>query len=159
MARKRTKERLERLVHVNASGFVHRLISDINDTIQQQQKEKDIQMTINRVVALGSFSEGYLDYRLKDPEIQQQNGYIDKLRLAITAGEPSTVNFLPAKRVRITERPAMPAITPRNTSYSVIPPFAPQINPNLSRKSDKSLHGFDIAAEIEALLKQSMKLK
>jgi hypothetical protein len=127
--------------------------------IQQEQKKKDIQMKINKVVALGFLSEGYLDYRLKDPEVQQQNGYIDKLRLAITVGEPSTVDFLPAKRVRVPERPPIPAITPGNTSYSVIPPFTPQINPNLSRKSDKSLHGFDIAAEIEALVKQSMKLK
>ena len=116
-------------------------------------------MKVNRIVALGFLSEGYLDYRLKVPEIQQQNGYIDKLRLAITVGEPSTVGFLPAKRVRLTERPAMSAITPQKTSYSVFPPFAPQINPNLSRKSDKSLHGFDIAADIEALVKQSMKLK
>jgi hypothetical protein len=118
-------------------------------------------MKINKVAALGFLSEGYLDYRLKEPEIQQQNGYIDKLRLAITVGEPSTVDFLSAKRVRVTERPAMPAITSRNTSDSVIPPFAPQIlvNPNLSRKSEKSLHGFDIAADIEALVKQSTKLK
>jgi len=116
-------------------------------------------MKIRRVVALGLLTEGYLDYKLKDSDIQQQNGYIDKLRLAITVGEPSTVDFLPPKRVKVAERPAMPAITPRNTSYCVIPPFAPQINPNLSRKSDKSLHGFDIAADIETLLKQSMKLK
>ena len=116
-------------------------------------------MKINRIAAFGFLSEGYLDYRLKDPEIQHQNGYIDKLRLAISVGEPSTVDFLPAKQVRVMERPAMPAITPRNTSYTVIPPFAPQINPNLSRKSDKALHGFDIAADIETLVKQSMKLK
>jgi hypothetical protein len=116
-------------------------------------------MKINKIAALGFFNESYFNFKLKDPEIPEQNGYIDKLRLAITVGEPSTVDFLPAKRVRVTERPAMPAITPRNTSFSVIPPFAPQINPNLSRKSDKSLHGFDIAADIEALLKQSMKLK
>lgn len=116
-------------------------------------------MKINKIAALNFLSESYLNYKLKDPEIQHQNGYIDKLRLAITVGEPSTVDFLPAKRVRVTERPPMPAITPRNTSFSVIPPFAPQINPNLSRKSDKSLHGFDIAADIEALVKQSMKLK
>jgi hypothetical protein len=116
-------------------------------------------MKINRVSALNFLSEGYMDYRLKDPEIQHQNGYIDKLRLAITVGEPSTVDFALAKRTRVTERPAMPAITPQNTSYSAIPPFAPQINPNLSRKSDKALHGFDIAADIETLLKQSMKLK
>jgi hypothetical protein len=156
------KERLERLVHDNASGFVHLLISNVNGTvIQQQQKEKDIQMRIDKIAALGFLSEGYLDYRLKDPEIQHQNGYIDKLRLAITVGEkPSTVNFLPAKQVRVTERPPMPAITPPDISYSsVIPPLAPQINSNLSRKSDKSLHGFDIAADIETILKQSMKLK
>lgn len=116
-------------------------------------------MKINRVVALGFLSEGYLDYRLKVPEIQQQNGYIDKLRLAIIAGEPSTVGLLPAKRVKVPERLAIPPITPRIPSYPVIPPFAPQINPNLSRKSDKALHGFDIAADIEALVEQSMKLK
>ena len=117
-------------------------------------------MRINKVAALGFLSEGYLDYRLKDPEIQHQNGYIDKLRLAITDGEPSTaVDFFPAKRVRVAERPAIPAIAPRNKSYSILPTFAPQINPNLSRKSDKSLHGFDIAADIEILVKQSMKLK
>ena len=153
------KERLEGLVHDNVSGFEYRLISDVNDAIQQQQKEKDIQMRINKVAALGFLSEGYLAYRLKDPEIQHENGYIDKLRLAITTGESSTVNIFPAKRVRVTERPAMPAITPRNTSYSEIPTFASQINPNLSRKSEKSLHGFEIAADIEALIKQSMKLK
>lgn len=116
-------------------------------------------MKINRVVSLCFLNEGYLDYRLKDPEIQQKNGYIDKLRLAITVGEPSIIDFVPAKRVRVTERPAMPAITPRIASYSAIPSFAPHINPNLSRKSDKSLHGFDIGADIEALVKQSMKLK
>jgi hypothetical protein len=131
----------------------------VNDTIQQQQKEKVVQMKINRVVALGFLSEGYLDYKLKDPEIQQHNGYIDKLRLTIMAGELSTINFLPTQQARVPERLAMPAITPRNTSYPVISPFTPQINPNLSRKSEKSLHGFDIAADIEALLKQSMKLK
>ena len=120
-------------------------------------------MRIDKVAALNFLSEGYLYYRLKEPEIQHQNGYIDKLRLAITHGEkPSTVNnSLPAKRVRVTERPPMPTITPRNvSSYPVIPPpMAPQINPNLSRKSDKALHGFDIAVDIETLLKQSMKLK
>ena len=144
---------------MNASGFVHRLISDVIDTIKQQQKEKDVQIKIKRVAALCFLSESYLEYRLKDPEIQHQNGYIDKLRLAITAGEPSAVDFLPAKQVRVTERPAMPAITPQNTPYSDILPFSPQINTNLSRKSDKSLHGFDIAADIETLVKQSMKLK
>src|SRR5882757_3614681 len=114
-------------------------------------------MKINRVVALGFLSEGYLDYKLKEPEIQQQNGYIDKLRLAIMSKDPSTVGFLPPKQVRGPERMEIPAITPRNTSSPAIQPFVSQINPNLSRKSDKSLYGFDIAADIEALLKQSMK--
>ena len=54
-------------------------------------------MKINRVVALGSLSEGCVDHKSKDPEIQHQNGYIDKLKLAITVGEPSTVNFLLGK--------------------------------------------------------------
>jgi hypothetical protein len=38
------------------------------------------------------------------------------------------------------ERLAMHAITPMN---SVIQLFARQISPNLSRKSNKSLHGFN----------------
>jgi len=116
-------------------------------------------MKINRVVVLGFLSESHLDCRLKDPEIQQQNGYIDQLRLAIMAAESSTMGFPPAKQVRGPERLAIPAITPQKTTHHVIPPFASQINPNLSRKSDKSLHGFDIAADIDVLLKQSMKLK
>lgn len=133
--------------------------SKVNNALQQEQKEKDVQMKINRVVALGFLCGGYLDYKLKDPEIQQQNGYIDKMRLAIMSGEPSTIGFLPIKRVRVPERLPMPAIISQKTSYPVIPPLVPQINPNLSRKSDKSLHGFEIAADIEALVKQSMKLK
>ena len=116
-------------------------------------------MKINRVVALGFLSESHLDCRLKDPEIQQQNGYIDQLRLAIIAGESSAVGFLPAKQVRGPERLPIPAIRPQKSAHHVIPPFASQINPNLSRKSDKSLHGFDIAADIDTLVKQSMKLK
>jgi len=116
-------------------------------------------MKINRVTALGFLNEGYLDCRLKDPDIQQQNGYIDKLRLAIVVGESSAVSFLPARQARVPERLAIPAIAPRNASHTVIPPFAFQINPNLSRKSDKSLLGLDIAADIDTLVKQSMKLK
>ncbi|KAF8816462.1 hypothetical protein BYT27DRAFT_7333454 [Phlegmacium glaucopus] len=141
LARKRTREQRERLVRVN------------------QEKERDVQTKINRVVALGFLSEGYLDCRLKDPEIEPQNGYIDKLRLAIIVGESSAAGVLPAKQVRVPERLAIPAITPQNASHLVIPPFASQINPNLSRKSDKSLFGFDIAADIDTLVKQSMKLK
>jgi hypothetical protein len=59
------------VVHVNASGIVHRLISNVIDTIQQEKKEKDIQMNINRIAAYGFLSEGYSDYRLKP---KQQNG-------------------------------------------------------------------------------------
>lgn len=116
-------------------------------------------MKINRAIALGFLSEGYLDCRLKDPEIQQQKGYIDQLRLAIVARESSPTSSLPPKRVKLPERLAMPAITARNASYPAMPTFASQINPNLSRKSDKSLHGFSIAADIDTLVKQSMKLK
>lgn len=144
---------------MNVSGFVYLLHPQVNDTIQQQEKEKDVQLKINRVVALGFLSEGYLDCKLKDPEIQQQNGYIDKLRLAIIAQESSPINFHSDLRARAPERLAMPAITPQNTSYPVIPPFAPQTNPNLSRKSEKALLGFDIAADIDTLVKESMKLK
>lgn len=133
----------------------------VNDTIQQQEKEQDVQTQINRVIALGFLSEGYLDCRLKDPDIQQRNGYIDQLRLAIVVEESSAVGFPPVKRVRAPERLAIPAITPRSTTQPAIPPFTgiTQINPNLSRKSDKSLLGFDIAVDIDSLVKQSMKLK
>ena len=67
--------KLEKLVHVNASRFVHWLISDIIDIIQQLrlQKEKDIQTKINRAGALGFLNEGYLDYRLKDPPRKSNN--------------------------------------------------------------------------------------
>ena len=71
--------------------------------------------------------------------------YIDKVRLAITVGEPWIVDFLSDKQARVTERLVMP-----------LHDSALQVRPwnKLAKFVQKSLHSFDIAADIEADPKQ-----
>ena len=72
--------------------------------------------------------------------------YIDKVRLAITVGEPWIVDFLSDKQARVTERLVMP-----------LHDSALQVRPwnKLPKFVQKSLHSFDISKRIQ----NSMKLK
>ncbi|KAF8154573.1 hypothetical protein B0H34DRAFT_529111 [Crassisporium funariophilum] len=152
-----------------------------------EEKEREIQSKISRVVGLGYLSERHIEVltnseslsssrSMVEQECKRVKGYIDVLRLGILQereakkqiykpGNASTEHQVIQCETRLRD---LKAVSRRvQEGDDAVDPEMRLMNGDnvklaealLRRKGDKALHGFKIAKEIETLLKEARQIK